>query len=167
MNKNANKGLFCSKAAFTLIELLVVVLIIGILAAVAVPQYQKAVTKARFAEAIVNLKTVAQADEACRLGGKEYCDIADLDVEIGEPDSAQPNDYRETKYFRFGASGVGCDEIASAQYKKEDVCLCYLKSGEIVISQDADECEFENPTSQNYAQILNLRESDGLECCCC
>ena len=69
--------------AFTLIELLVVVLIIGILAAIAVPQYKKAVLKSRAAEAVITLKALSEAQEAFYMANGEYTnDIGELDVKI-------------------------------------------------------------------------------------
>ena len=69
--------------AFTLIELLIVVLIIAILAAIAVPQYQKAVEKNRAMQAIAVLRTVYQAADAVELStGQWPTDINQLDINI-------------------------------------------------------------------------------------
>lgn len=50
-----------NKKGFTLIELMVVVLIIAILAAVALPQYQKSIEKARATDAWTTLKAIEDA----------------------------------------------------------------------------------------------------------
>lgn len=68
---------------FTLIELLVVVLIIGILAAVAVPQYQLAVAKSRFATLKHITKSLANAQEIYYLANGEYAKtFSDLDISV-------------------------------------------------------------------------------------
>ncbi len=68
---------------FTLIELLVVVLIIGILAAVALPQYQKAVWKARAAEAKVFAANLANAQRIHYMQNGEFTtNFSELDIEL-------------------------------------------------------------------------------------
>ncbi len=74
--KNTRRG-------FTLIELLVVVLIIGILAAVAVPQYQKAVEKSRATQALTLLKSLVQAQKTYYLTNGQYATkFNQLDVDM-------------------------------------------------------------------------------------
>ncbi len=68
--------------AFTLIELLVVVLIIGILAAIALPQYQKTVKKSRVASFWPMVKTLSEVAHTCRLSKGTDCSLDELDIDI-------------------------------------------------------------------------------------
>ena len=72
-----------NKKAFTLIELLVVVLIIGILAAIALPMYHKAVAKSQATQALTMLKSLEQAYKAYYMAnGKWASSLDDLDINI-------------------------------------------------------------------------------------
>lgn len=97
------------KTGFTLIELLVVVLIIGILSAVALPQYSKAVEKSRATEALLTLKSIAQANEAYKLANGVYtAKLEDLDLDFpGEDVNDRGQMRKKTKTFYYGAQAIG------------------------------------------------------------
>ncbi len=99
MNKNAG---------FTLIELLVVVLIIGILSAVALPQYTKAVEKSRATEAISLVRVIRDLQEAYFMANGVYAsNLNELDIDIPGEDGFSSVQRRETKWFSFaGATGI-------------------------------------------------------------
>ncbi len=102
MKEKNNKG-------FTLIEMLVVVLIIGILAGIALPQYTNAVRKARVAEAQIILRAIVDATDRYYLAtGELTSDIDDLDIEVST----------ESKNWEFVIDDCLCDS--------EGLCGCVV-----------------------------------------
>ena len=100
--KNAN---ISRLGGFTLIELLVVVLIIGILAAMAMPQYFKAVERSRMTEAITIMDSVAKAQRRKFLQTNHYAeDFRGLDV---SPKGATGDTYHTKGDPVTGAGGNG------------------------------------------------------------
>ena len=93
------------RLGFTLIELLVVVLIIGILAAVALPQYELAVEKARASEAFVLLRALKTGEDAYWLahGNSQVPELSDLDIDLpGKDVQMFTRAAKQTKNFILG-----------------------------------------------------------------
>ena len=74
------KGIKNVKQGFTLLELLVVVLIIGLLASIALPQYQMAVTKAKITSILPLMRRFKDALAEYKLQHGSYDDLEDTSV---------------------------------------------------------------------------------------
>ena len=121
-NKNSNLG-------FTLLELLIVVLIIAILTAIALPKYQLATDKARYAQAMHLLATINQAQNRYQLN-YGTCTFSFYDLDIDMPASGRikssngaPNGTFEDKWGScwlhntgYGACEIKLGKTAAAWY---------------------------------------------------
>jgi prepilin-type N-terminal cleavage/methylation domain-containing protein len=106
-----------TKKAFTLIELLVVVLIIGILAAIALPQYQKSIEKTRAVQLKTLVKNVAEAQERYSLATGSYATaFSQLDIDI-DNGATKPT----SAYFGFGISST--DAVRRFEDKNFEIVL--------------------------------------------
>lgn len=113
------------QAGFTLIELLIVIAIIGILAAIAVPQYQTYTRKARFAEVINATAPYKLGVEACVVAGNALanCDagsngvpaarttaegfVASVAVSDGTITATGTSDVGDANYILVPSAGTG------------------------------------------------------------
>ena len=147
--KNAN---ISRLGGFTLIELLVVVLIIGILAAMAMPQYFKAVERSRMTEAVTLIDSVVKAQRRHYMQTNRYTEhFEGLDV---TPKGARGNIYYSKGNPTTGAGGNGFVIVLTPR----DFAGSYVAASRVFEGQD------EHPSLQ-YQYFLSRRyQNDNVDC---
>lgn len=115
-----------NKKAFTLIELVAIVLIIGILSAIGLPQYQRALESSRSSEAIVTIGNIVTAQEMQLLqNGSFTSNFSDLmlNMPLERPTQSSyggggQDSQGESQFFRYDISGCEYGECTISAFRK-------------------------------------------------
>lgn len=153
-----------NKNGFTLIELLVVVLIIGILAAIALPQYQTAVDKARFMQAVADLDAIKKAEEIYFLANGKYTrDPGELDLDLGYTVENEASSTYISKDQRCVTVLKEVDKVGGSNLSTKAANMsvwCYLKKSNpnsdriaAFVYMDHATDENDNPIPQNQRRL--------------
>jgi len=127
---NAQKG-------FTLIELMIVVAIIGILAAIAIPQYQNYIAKSQVSRVMAETGSLKTVLETCILEGK-----AEADCDLG---------WTNSNLIAAAAAGGGETEVEI----QDGLVIVYPDDGDSVASITAT-------FGQNAAKALQTESENTL-----
>ena len=155
------------KKGFTLIELLVVVLIIGILSAIALPQYTVTVEKARASEAILNLKHIREAIELQKLADPTSVDNEDIKLkDIVDLSGGSWNSTGTTyctKNFSYTLD-VGLRYIRIKQGKINANCLVSDYIYELIWETDDNSgtCWYTNTSNQLGKKVCTVYSNDNV-----
>ncbi|MBR2081397.1 MAG: prepilin-type N-terminal cleavage/methylation domain-containing protein [Elusimicrobiaceae bacterium] len=153
-----------NKQAFTLIELLVVVLIIGILAAVAVPQYQKAVMKSRYATLKNLVKSIANAQEVYYLANGQYAhnfEVLDISMPAGKDEEKSRGDYY---VYSWGNCTLGSSDVPWIRCVNESIEMgyqLYLKNHSHQLARGTALCLAYNSDRTSVSNKVCKLESNG------
>jgi type IV pilus assembly protein PilA len=94
---------------FTLIELLVVIIIVGVLAAIALPSFLSQISRARASEGVTNVGSINRGQQVFRYQNTQFsANITDLDAQV------------TAKYYDYSAQNAGASSVETVTETNEN-----------------------------------------------